>query len=178
MFGSTHRAFPWTAVTVFGLLLSSTVASAQNRCPQREIHVLHAGTLDIDEFVVPDWAARPSVPAGVLHVQDGDHLELGDATLTRIGSLGLWVVQGYIVEEDGDMAVYVPVTYGLLTTAHFDLTDDPQGRHGTAIALAVEELLLLTDQHIDELPVEDAPITATPNPTIRQPAGRAWSATR
>lgn len=178
MFGSTHRAFPWTAVgvTVFGLLLSSTVANAQTRCPQREIHVLHAGTLDIDEFVVPDWAARPPIPAGVLVVEDIDHLEMGDATLTRIGSLGLWVVQGYIVEEAGDMAAYVPVTYGLLTTAHFDLTDDPAGRHGAAIAMAVEELLLLTDQHIDELSVEDDPNTAIP--TIHQPAGAAWGATR
>ena len=131
-------------VAILLLVAGSAVAQPRRAATADEIRVLDAGTLEIDEFVVPHWAqGHPSLR---LVVEDPDHLELGDAELTRLGSVGLWVVHGWDEQVDGDMAVGVPITFGLITTTNFDLTDDPDGPHAAALAVAVDELLALTGQ--------------------------------
>jgi len=130
--------------------LDAQAQPARSAVAPSRLQFVEAGTLLTIEIEVPGWGG-PAVDAeATFVVHDADAVSVGDAQLTRLFGLPLWVVQRWEYRFDGDMVTPQLVTYGLLSTDGFDLVGatlaDRRGR-----SAAVELLLGVTGQQLDEV---------------------------
>ena len=142
----TSAAISLFTITLFAAsLLLPTLASAATlsggkaypNVPHNEIRFLHAGSLELDEYVIPswvdyedeqdivtgdeNWSIDEIIEQAVL--VDEDTIEIGEATLSRLGETDVWRVEAWICTVQGDVVSCGWETLGLLSTDGFDLAD-------------------------------------------------------